>query len=105
MSSPLNVPHTLAVYEFSNGVVFYTDPYLHYLLTERQLSWSSCNVAASAIRFFYVDTLGWTSVQLNLPPRPGQKQLPRGFRQLIVTDLMTEQQETHSGLDAHRSGP
>ena len=51
--------------------------YLHHLLTERQLSWSSCNVAAAAIRFFYVDTLGWTPMELNLPPRPGQKQLPR----------------------------
>lgn len=26
--------------------------YFHYLLTERQLSWSSCNVVAAAIRFF-----------------------------------------------------
>jgi integrase/recombinase XerD len=51
--------------------------YLHHLLIERQLSWSSCNVAAAAIRFFYVDTLGWTPMELNLPPRPGQKQLPR----------------------------
>lgn len=51
--------------------------YLHYLLTEKQLAWSSCNVVAAAIRFFYVDTLGWTPIELNLPPRPGQKQLPR----------------------------
>jgi integrase/recombinase XerD len=51
--------------------------YLHYLLTERQLSWSSCNVVAAAIRFFYVDTLGWSPMQLNLPPRPAHKQLPR----------------------------
>jgi len=51
--------------------------YLHYLLTKRQLAWSSCNVVAAAIRFFYVETLGWTPVQLNLPPRPAQKQLPR----------------------------
>jgi integrase/recombinase XerD len=51
--------------------------YLHYLLTERQLAWSSCNVVAAAIRFFYVDTLGWTPMQLNLPPRPGHKHLPR----------------------------
>jgi integrase len=51
--------------------------YLHYLLTERQLAWSSCNVVAAAIRFFYVDTLGWTPVELNLPPRPAYKQLPR----------------------------
>jgi site-specific recombinase XerD len=32
---------------------------------------------AAAIRFFYVDTLGWTPMELNLPPRPAQKQLPR----------------------------
>jgi integrase/recombinase XerD len=51
--------------------------YLHYLLTERQLAWSTCNVVAAAIRFFYVDTLGWTPIELNLPPRPAQKQLPR----------------------------
>jgi site-specific recombinase XerD len=51
--------------------------YLHYLLTEKRLAWSSCNVVAAAIRFFYVDTLGWTPMQLNLPPRPSQKQLPR----------------------------
>jgi site-specific recombinase XerD len=51
--------------------------YLHYLLTERQLAWSSCNVVAAAIRFFYVDTLGWTPMELNLPPRPAHKQLPR----------------------------
>jgi site-specific recombinase XerD len=51
--------------------------YLHYLLTERQLAWSSCNVVAAAIRFFYVDTLGWTPIQLNLPPRPAHRHLPR----------------------------
>ena len=51
--------------------------YLHYLLTERHLAWSSCNVVAAAIRFFYVDTLGWTPMALNLPPRPAHKQLPR----------------------------
>ena len=51
--------------------------YLHYLLSERQLAWSSCNVVAAAIRFFYVDTLGWTPMELNLPPRPAHKPLPR----------------------------
>jgi integrase/recombinase XerD len=51
--------------------------YLHYLLTERHLAWSSCNVVAAAMRFFYVETLGWTPIELNLPPRPAHKQLPR----------------------------
>ena len=31
---------------------------------------------AAAIRFFYVETLGWTPMELNLPPRPAHKQLP-----------------------------
>jgi site-specific recombinase XerD len=52
---------------------------LHSLLTERQLAWSSCNVVAAAIRFFSVDTLGWTPIELNLPPRPAPKHLPRAL--------------------------
>ena len=51
--------------------------YLHHLLTKRQLAWSSCNVVAAAIRFFSVDTLGWTPRQRNLPPRPAPKRLPQ----------------------------
>ena len=31
--------------------------YLPHLLVERQLAWSTCNVAAAAIRFCYVETL------------------------------------------------
>jgi integrase/recombinase XerD len=33
--------------------------YLHHLLEERKLAWSTCNVTAAAIRFFYVETLDW----------------------------------------------
>jgi integrase/recombinase XerD len=51
--------------------------YLHHLLVERQLAWSTCNVVAAAIRFFYVDTLGWTPFELNLPPRTAPKRLPQ----------------------------
>jgi site-specific recombinase XerD len=51
--------------------------YLHHLLVERQLAWSTCNVVAAAIRFFYVDTLGWTPFDLNLPPRTAPKRLPQ----------------------------
>jgi len=50
--------------------------YLHHLLEERKLAFSTCNVAAAAIRFFYVETLGWTPFQLNLPPRTDSKRLP-----------------------------
>lgn len=51
--------------------------YLHHLLVERQLAWSTCNVVAAAIRFFYVDTLGWTPFDLNLPSRTAPKRLPQ----------------------------
>jgi integrase/recombinase XerD len=68
--------------------------YLHHLLVERQLAWSTCNVIAAAMRFFYVETLGWTPVQLNLPPRPAPKRLPQV--------LSVEQLET---LFAHTRHP
>ena len=51
--------------------------YLHHLLEERQLAWSTCNVTAAAIRFFYVETLDWSPFKLNLPPRPDHQRLPR----------------------------
>jgi integrase/recombinase XerD len=51
--------------------------YLHHLLVERQLAWSTCNVAAAAIRFFYVETLGWPMAQLHLPPRTDRQRLPQ----------------------------
>ncbi len=51
--------------------------YLHHLLEERKLAWSTCNVSAAAIRFFYVETLSWSPLQLNLPPRTDVQRLPR----------------------------
>ena len=37
--------------------------YLLHLERERHLSWSSLNVAASGLRFFYFDTLNWQAGQ------------------------------------------
>jgi integrase/recombinase XerD len=51
--------------------------YLHHLLMERQLAWSTCNIVAAGLRFFYLETLQWDALQLNLPPRKGQRRLPR----------------------------
>jgi integrase/recombinase XerD len=51
--------------------------YLHHLLEERKLAWSTCNVTAAAIRFFYVETLDWPPLKLHLPPRPAPKRLPK----------------------------
>lgn len=50
--------------------------YLHHLLEERKLAFSTCHVAAAAIRFFYVETLGWRPFDLHLPPRTDSKRLP-----------------------------
>ena len=50
--------------------------YLLYLTEERKLAWSSCNVAAAALRFFYGATLGLESVQNFIPPRKSHKKLP-----------------------------
>lgn len=51
--------------------------YLHHLLVERQLAWSSCNQVACGLRFLYIKTLGWDEFHLNMPPRKGRSQLPQ----------------------------
>src|SRR5262245_8972966 len=50
--------------------------YLHHILVERHLAWSSCNQVACGLKFFYVTTLGWDALHLNLPPRLGRRLLP-----------------------------
>ena len=50
--------------------------YLLHLMGERKLSWSSCNVAVSAFRFLYGETLGNDSMRLAIPPRKKITQLP-----------------------------
>ena len=51
--------------------------YLHHLLVERHLAWSSCNQAAAGLKFFYTKTLGWNVLDLDLPPRTRPSQLPQ----------------------------
>jgi len=43
--------------------------YILFLLTERQLAWSSVNVIVAALRFFYTVTLGRRDLALAIPPR------------------------------------
>lgn len=50
--------------------------YLLYLIEERQLAWSSCNIVFSALRCFYTHLLKWDSTDFHLPPRPRKRQLP-----------------------------
>lgn len=48
--------------------------YLLYLIQERQLSWSSCNIALSGLKFFYRVTLKRSEARFALPtPRQPQK--------------------------------
>jgi site-specific recombinase XerD len=49
--------------------------YLLYLLNERKLSWSSCNVHANGLQFFYSAVLGRPNA-LILPPRKRAQRLP-----------------------------
>jgi site-specific recombinase XerD len=50
--------------------------YLLYLTRERKLAWSSVSVAASAIRFFYTQTLHRPEIALAIPPRRKPRRLP-----------------------------
>lgn len=50
--------------------------YLHHLLVKRKLAWSSCNVAACGLSFFYTNVLHQASFRLELPPRKRPKKLP-----------------------------
>ena len=50
--------------------------YILHLTVERGLSWSTCNVAVSAFRFFYVEVLGRERTDLPIPPRKKPTKLP-----------------------------
>ena len=50
--------------------------YLLYLTRERHLAWSSVSVAASAIRFFYTQTVKRPEIAMAIPPRRKPRRLP-----------------------------
>jgi integrase/recombinase XerD len=50
--------------------------YLLHLMEERKLSWSTCNVVVSGLRFFYTKTLNKKWVVLTIPPRKRKTQIP-----------------------------
>jgi len=50
--------------------------YLLHLMEERKLSWGTCNIVVSALRFFYTQTLGMDSMHLGIPPMKTQTKLP-----------------------------
>lgn len=62
--------------------------YLHYLLTDRKLADSTCNVKIAAIGFFYREVLGQSSFRLKVPSkRPGK--LPEPYSREEVIRLLT----------------
>src|SRR5262249_16921960 len=71
--------------------------YLHYLLVERPLAWSSCNQAAAGLQFFYTKTLGWDVLHLHLPPRTRPSQLPQ-----ILSIEELQRLFTHAKHPRHR---
>ena len=50
--------------------------YLVHMISERKLSWSTCNIAAAAFRFLYHVTLGRDSVAFDLPIAKQSQRLP-----------------------------
>ncbi len=50
--------------------------YLLYLIEERKLAWSTCNIAFSAFRFLYTAVLKRPDGAFSIPPRRKQKKLP-----------------------------
>ena len=63
--------------------------YLIYLLEEKKVAWSTCNVAMSGIDFFYNKTLGRKSISLSIPPRKHKQQLTEVLSLQEVKRLVT----------------
>jgi site-specific recombinase XerD len=51
--------------------------YLLYLIQERKLAWSSCNIALSGLKFFYRVTLKRAQADFELPPPRQPQKLPQ----------------------------
>jgi integrase/recombinase XerD len=56
--------------------------YLFYLLQERKLQWSTCNVIVHGLRFFYTKILGMDAGSLSMPPYKKVNKLP----EILSTD-------------------
>jgi site-specific recombinase XerD len=63
--------------------------YLLYLERERHVAWNTLNLAASALRFFYFNTLKWEPVKLEIPPRTTPTRLPEVLSREEVDRLIS----------------
>lgn len=62
--------------------------YLRYLIEEKKLAWSTCNVVFSGLVCFYRGFLGWNETRISIPPRPRIKKLPMILTVDEVRDLL-----------------
>jgi integrase/recombinase XerD len=62
--------------------------YLLYLIRQRKLQWSSCNVVFSALYCFYKRFLSRDEVGFGIPPLPRQTKLPQILSQKEVKHLI-----------------
>lgn len=62
--------------------------YLLYLIRDRKLAWSSCNVAFSGIYCFYAKFLKKDKTSFTIPPRTRPKKLPEVLSQKEVEQLI-----------------
>lgn len=64
--------------------------YLRYLIEEKKLAWSTCNVALSALVCFYRDFLKWEDLWLSIPRRTRERRLPQILSVEEVRRLLAE---------------
>ena len=62
--------------------------YLLHLIEERKLAWSSVNQALCALRFFYLDVLGHSFEQVDLPYQKRKQRLPVVLTEVEVARLL-----------------
>ena len=62
--------------------------YLAHMVTKRKLSWSTCNLAASAFRFLYHVTLGRDAVAFEVPVAKQSQRLPEILSREEVARLL-----------------
>lgn len=64
------------------------EAYLAHLVTARKLSWSTCNIAASAFRFLYHVTLGHDAAAFEVPTPKQPQRLPEILSREEVARLL-----------------
>lgn len=61
--------------------------YLHYIIADRKLAWSTCNVQFSGIKRFYKHVLN-RDPKLSIPPRPREKKIFMALSQEEVERIL-----------------